>query len=88
MDYLLKTMRGTVEKSEYSLNNSATEIYQSMMDSEMAQKAAHTKGIGLAEQMIAYMEAQRYNQMQGSKNLKQDPATSTGGTDASSIQRK
>lgn len=88
LDYMLKTMRESVQKSEFSLDNSATEIYRAMLDSEVAQKTAKTHGIGLAEQMIAYMEAQRYNQGQGKVPNKPFPATSTGGTDASTITRK
>jgi Rod binding domain-containing protein len=61
LDYMMKTMRQTVPKSEYSMSNPATEIYQSMMDSETAQKAVRTGGTGLADQLIAHLMTERYN---------------------------
>jgi flagellar protein FlgJ len=77
LDYLMQTMRKTVPKSELDLESPATEIYRSMLDSEMAQKSAKSGGVGLADQLIAYMLAERYD-------LYQDPskgrAPSTGGT--------
>lgn len=60
LDYMMKTMRDTVPKSEMDLENAATGVYRSMMDTEVAQKAAKAGGIGLADQIIAYLEAQRY----------------------------
>ncbi len=83
LDYMMKTMRDTVPKSELSLDNTATKIYQGMMDTEMAQTAARTGGIGLADQIIAYMETQRYNY--GREHAAPDqsserPRPSTGGT--------
>ncbi len=68
VDYMMKTMRQTVQKSEMSLDNSATEIYQSMLDSEVAQKTARTNSIGLADQIIAYLETRSYNQSKGPSN--------------------
>lgn len=61
LDYLMKTMRQTVPKSDMSLDSPAAKIYQGMLDSETAQIAARTGGVGLADQIIAYMEASRYN---------------------------
>ncbi len=63
LDYMMKVMRETVPKGEFS--SPATEIYQSMLDSEHAQKAAHAGGIGLADMVIAYLESQRYNRITG-----------------------
>ena len=61
LDYMMKSMRQTVEKNDNDLENQGTEIFQNMRDSEISQKAAHAGGIGLADQIIAYMDPQRYN---------------------------
>src|SRR5215510_7220579 len=42
LDYMMKVMRQTVPKSEMDLNSPATEVYQGMLDSETAQRAART----------------------------------------------
>lgn len=85
LDYLMKVMRSTVPKSEMSMESPATDIYRSMLDSEIAQKAARTQGVGLADQIIAYLQPESYHQPKGSYS----PATSqrkapsddrTGGT--------
>lgn len=60
LDYMMKVMRQTVPKNEMDLESPATEIYRSMMDSETAQKAARAGGVGLADQLVAYLESQRY----------------------------
>jgi len=65
IDYMLKVMRQTVPKNDMDLESPATEIYRSMMDSEYAQKAAHHGGIGLADQIIAYLDSRGYNLYQG-----------------------
>ena len=65
LDYMMKVMRETVPKNDMDLQSPATQIYQSMLDSEYAQKAAHTGGIGLADQIIAYLEGQRYTSGRG-----------------------
>jgi Rod binding domain-containing protein len=65
LDYMMQVMRQTVPKNDMDLDSPATRIYQSMMDSEYAQKAAHQGGIGLADQIIAYLDSQRYNINQG-----------------------
>lgn len=61
MDYLMKTMRQTVPKNDMDLESPATEIYRSMQDSETAKTAARAGGVGLADQIIAYMLAERYD---------------------------
>jgi flagellar protein FlgJ len=65
LDYLMKVMRQTVPKNDMDLESPATNIYRGMMDSEIAQKAAHRGGIGLAEQIIAYLDSNRYHHPQG-----------------------
>ena len=65
IDYMMKVMRQTVPKSEMDLESPATEIYRSMMDSENSKKAAHAGGIGLADQIIAYLQGRSYHLPQG-----------------------
>jgi flagellar protein FlgJ len=77
LDYMMKVMRQTVPKNEMDLENPATEIYRSMLDSEVAQKAVHSGGVGLADQIIAYLQSERYNLKQGQSNA---PMARTGGT--------
>jgi Rod binding domain-containing protein len=65
LDYMMNVMRKTVPKEEMDLENTGTEVYRSMLDSENAQRAVRAGGIGLADQIVAYLESQRYNPMQG-----------------------
>ena len=60
LDYMMKVMRETVPKNDLDLESPATNIYRGMMDSETAQRAAHAGGVGLADQIVAYLESQRY----------------------------
>jgi Rod binding domain-containing protein len=77
LDYLMKTMRQTVPKNEMDLESPATEIYRSMQDSETAKTAARAGGVGLADQIIAYMVAERYDLDRASRSKSAD---GTGGT--------
>ena len=86
---MLKAMRQTIEPSEFSLHNSATDIYQGMLDQEYSDIAAHTNSLGLSEQIIDYWLREskdpRYNQEKGAaqhsgKNTGRNSAMSTGGT--------
>ena len=61
LDYMMKIMRQSVPKEEGDLESAATGIYRNLLDSEYAQKAAHAGGIGLADQIIAYLDSQRYD---------------------------
>ena len=61
LDYMMKTMRQTVPKNDMDLESPATEIYRGMQDTETAQRTARAGGVGLADQIVAYLEAQRYN---------------------------
>lgn len=56
IDYMMKAMRQTVPKNEMDLEGPATDIYRGMLDSEYAEKAAHAGGVGLAEQILAYLQ--------------------------------
>ena len=62
LDEMMKVMRQTVPKNDLDLESPATDIYRSMLDSEFAQKAAHQGGVGLADQIIAYLQSQGYTQ--------------------------
>lgn len=57
---MMQAMRNTVEESEFSLENPATKIYRGMLDSEVSNQAARTNSIGLADQIIAYLEQRGY----------------------------
>jgi Rod binding domain-containing protein len=76
LDYMYSVMRKTIPKNEMDLENSATKIYRSLLDSEMAQKAAKAGGVGLAEIIIENMESRGYN----SKRKRESPP-GTGGTE-------
>jgi peptidoglycan hydrolase FlgJ len=83
LNYMMKVMRQTVPKNEMDLENPATEIYRGMLDSEYAEKAVRAGGVGLADQIVAYLEARQYNLPRG---LPQEAApaksSETGGTHA------
>jgi flagellar protein FlgJ len=51
---MIKAMRSTVEPSEFSLHNSASDIYQGMLDQEYADVAAKQNSLGLSEQILDY----------------------------------
>ena len=65
IDHMMQQMRKTVPKVEGDLESPASGMYRAMLDSEYAERAAKTGGIGLADQVIAYMDSQRYNSSQG-----------------------
>ena len=44
------------------LESPATEIYRSLLDTEFSNTASHSASIGLAEQIIAYLDQSHYNQ--------------------------
>lgn len=69
MNFMMKTMRKTVPKSEHSMRSHATDIYQSLLDGEYAAKAAKTGGVGIADHVIDYLMRNRYNQMQGRRRI-------------------
>lgn len=101
LNTMLQAMRGTVEESEYSLENPATKIYRGMLDQEVAGMTARNNSVGLADQIIAYLEQRGYNKGQGSLHGRAKPEAaqpppssstmtakeSTGGTDASESRR-
>jgi hypothetical protein len=81
LDHLMKVMRQTVPKNDMDLENNASEIYRSMLDSEYAQKAAHAGGVGLSDTIIAYMAPESYTLPKGQMNAPTgETARRTGGT--------
>jgi len=81
LDYLMKTMRQTVPKNEMDLENGATEIYRGMLDTENAKKAVHAGGVGLADQIIAYLDPQSYNLQRGMNADQGSPLTPSKASD-------
>jgi flagellar protein FlgJ len=78
LDYMLKVMRQTIPKNEMDLESPATDIYRGMMDGELAKKVAHQGGIGLADQLIAYLDSKGYhlpntNQLSDGHKVKEKP---------------
>ncbi len=61
VDLMLQSMRKTVPKNDLGLDSQATEIYQGMYDTEVADRAAKHGGLGIAEQVVAYLERAGYN---------------------------
>ncbi|MCM2322875.1 MAG: rod-binding protein [Oligoflexia bacterium] len=103
IDYMMKVMRQTVPKNEMDLESPATEIYRSMLDSENAQKAVRSGGVGLADQIIAYLQPELYTLGKGQQApvaaqrkappddptmSSPGPAVTTGGTHEGQPDRK
>ena len=86
LDYMMQVMRNTVPDNEMDMEGPATKIYRSMMDSQMAQNAARTGGVGLSEQIIAYLESARYNEQRRTESP--EVVSSTGGTHESVTNSK
>jgi Rod binding domain-containing protein len=77
---MMKAMRGTVEKSEFSLRNSASEIYQGMLDQEYAEIAARQNSLGLSEQIVDYWLRSQPNTQYNESTGRNPGSVSTGGT--------
>jgi Rod binding domain-containing protein len=84
---MMKAMRSTVEESEFSLKNSATDIYQSMLDQEYAETAAKQNSLGLSQQILDYwLRSMPQDQYNNERNPQVPPAVKhtasgrTGGT--------
>lgn len=59
INYLLKEMRQTIDKSGFISGGRAEEIYTSMLDTHMAKEFAHKGGIGLSS---IFMEQLKQNE--------------------------
>lgn len=77
LNTMLTAMRGTVQESEYSLENPATKIYRGMLDQEIAGKTARNNSVGLADQIIAYLEQRGYNGSQAPIHGRSKPAAAS-----------
>ena len=77
LNTMIKAMRGTVPQSEYSLENPATKIYRGMLDQEVASQTARTNSVGLADQIIAYLEQRGYTGNRPSVHGRTKPAAET-----------
>ena len=81
---MMKAMRETVEPSEFSLHNSASDIYQGMLDEQYSDIAAHQNSLGLSGQIIDYWlrdkQVPTYNQEKGAAKAPVVSKVSTGGT--------
>lgn len=75
LDYMMNVMRKTVPQEDLGMHSQATEVYTSMLDQETAAKAARGGGVGLADQVIAYLDSSRYARPQG---MKPAPAAPVG----------
>ena len=62
---MMDAMRQTVPEGGMDLQNVGTRVYQGMLDAEYVDKAAKAGGIGLSDQIIAYLESHRYNSNRG-----------------------
>jgi Rod binding domain-containing protein len=87
LDYMMNIMRETVPKSDMDLESPATEIYRGMLDAENSQRAAKSGGVGIADQIIAYLESEKYTLPRGATTVGSHPRLnaspdikSTGGT--------
>ena len=85
LDHLMQTMRKTIQDHPLDLDNHASRMYRSMLDTETAKTAARTGGVGISDLIIAYMQAPRYNVSEGNNNpppaQKSGAEFRTGGTD-------
>jgi len=57
--FLLKEMRATVDKSGLIDGGQSEELYQSMLDAEVARKLSSVGGLGLAKMLLDQLTAKR-----------------------------
>lgn len=82
LDYMMKVMRDSIpNEGGGGADSAAQQIYGGMRDSEFAKIAAKRGGIGLSEQIIAYLESQRYTQNRVPVRREEAPQDRTGGLD-------
>ena len=60
IEMMFKEMRKTIPKNTMDMENHASQIYRGMLDHELANTAARTGGVGLADQIIAYLQSTGY----------------------------
>ncbi len=89
LDEMLKAMRKTVPKEDMDLEGPATAIYREMQDEQFAERSAHAGGVGLADQIVAYLESQRYTLPRGQgvpQTLKTAHAATSGAQGARKVE--
>lgn len=86
LNNMLTAMRGTVQESEFSLENSATKIYRGMMDQEIASQTARNNSVGLADQIIAYLEQRGYNGKQAPIHGRTKPEAGSPPSEVEEVQ--
>jgi len=79
MNMMLKSMREAIPQ-EGLLDNSNTQLYTSMLDSQLAQSLSKGKGIGLADMLVRQM------QMQGV--IPKDPSIAGGNVASGKVERQ
>ena len=77
---MMKAMRGTVEKSEFSLHNTASDVYEGMLDQEYAEISARQNSIGLSGQIIDYWLRSQPDPKYNEKRNSDVSSVRTGGT--------
>jgi len=77
---MMKAMRGTVEKSEFSLHNTASDVYEGMLDQEYAEISARQNSIGLSGQIIDYWLRSQPDPKYNQKRSPDVGSVRTGGT--------
>lgn len=66
VNYLLKEMRQTIDKSGFITGGRAEEIYTSMLDTQMAKQFSHKGGIGLSSMFMEQLS----NEYKQNENVK------------------
>ncbi len=59
--YLLKEMRATVDKSGLVDGGQSEQLYQSLMDTEIAREVSNAGGLGLAKMLYEQLAARRHD---------------------------
>lgn len=62
MGIIYKEMRATIEKSDLIPESNATNIFESMLDEEIANKASKAGGIGLGDMLYNHLKQDLENQ--------------------------
>ena len=88
LNTMMQAMRGTVESSELSLENSATKLYRGMLDSEVAQSTARNNSVGLADQIIAYLDQRSYTDTKASPQGRMKPVADPAPPGVSTVSKE
>lgn len=88
LNTMLQAMRGTVESSELSLENSATKLYRGMLDAEVAESTARNNSVGLVDQIIAYLDQRSYTNTKVSPQGRMKPVADPAPPSVSSVSKE